>query len=140
MTTIHLVAMSAALVLIVCADIQATAWMRGIKQTLNKKTMHWLHGLTWGTLVLLVVSGAWLLSSRTYLLAEPLFILKLLFVGALITNAVLIGRLMPITFERPYTSLNLSEKLPLFVSGLVSTVSWLAILALAYYLFWPWIR
>jgi len=139
MTLVHLMAMCAAFVFIVCADNQAVAWMRGAKQTLDKKTMHWLHSITWVALILLVVSGVWLLSSRTYLLSEPWFILKLLFVGMLVTNAVLIGRLMPVAFEHSYASRNFSEKLPLFVSAFVSTVSWLGIMALAYYLFWPWI-
>jgi len=140
MTLLHLCAMLFAVVLIVCADLQATAWMRGAKQTLNKKTMQLLHWLTWGALLALVVSGIILLIPRTYLLAEPLFVLKLLFVGMLLVNAVLIGRLMPMALERPYASLTAKEKLPLFVSGAVSAGSWVAVLAIAYYLFWPWIR
>ena len=139
MILVHIGAMVAALILVLFADKQAFAWMRGKKQTLNQNTMHVLHRLTWGALALLGVSGALLLWPRMYLLEEPLFLIKLLFVGVLFTNAVLIGRLMPIALQRSYTSLTAKGKLPLFVSGALSSGSWLAIVAIAYYLFWPWV-
>lgn len=137
---LHLVSMCAAVVLIFLADKQAFGWVLGKKQTLEAASVHRLHVLTWVALLCLIGSGAFLLFTKDmYLLREPLFVIKLLFVGILVVNAVLIGRLIPIALTRTFASLTLKEKMPLITSGLISGGSWVAILVIAFVLFWPWI-
>ena len=137
----HLGAMCTAVCLVFLADKDAFKWVLGKKQTLDAGSIKRLHAFTWIALIALIGSGTLLLlQNNLFLLKEPLFIIKLLFVGMLVVNGVLIGRLIPLALTRPFASLTFKEKLPLLMSGALSGVSWLSILAIAYALFWPWIR
>lgn len=118
------------------ADKEGFAWIRGKKETLDPKRLRILHILTWTGLLLLIASGITLFLPRaSFLLKEPFFIMKMLFVAVLIVNAFLIGRLMHVATVRPFRSLQLKEKIQLFASGAISTVSWAGAILAALYLF-----
>ena len=118
------------------ADKEALSWMRGKKPLLSPRRMRVFHVLTWSGLVALIVTGSILTYPMLgFLLSQPLFILKLLFVAILLVNAVLIGRLMHIAKGSTFASLSWNERLPLLTSGAISSFSWLGALVLALVLF-----
>jgi hypothetical protein len=122
--------------IIFLADKEGFAWVRGKKETLNPSRLRGLHYLMWIGLLSLIGTGIWMaLPMYRYLLAEPLFIIKLLFVGILIANAILIGRLMHVATRKPFRELSWDERMPLFTSGVVSAFSWSFAIAIAFYIF-----
>ena len=136
MVALHLFSMFFSLGVIFAADKEALAWMRGKKTTLRRRRMLIYHILTWTGLSGLIVSGTMLfLPMRSFLLSQPLFIMKLLFVAVLIVNGILIGRFASLSAERSFASLSWDERMPLFVSGAVSSFSWLGAVVLALILF-----
>lgn len=66
---------------------------------------------------------AWPLSS--YLVTVPAFLLKMAFVVTLFINGLVIGHLVKVATERSFASLSWRERLPLLVSGAVSTTAWI---------------
>lgn len=136
MLTLHILAALFSFGIVWKADKQALSWIRGTQPVLSVQRMRRYHILTWSGLLALVSSGAALsYPMLRYLLAEPVFIMKLLFVAVLLVNAVLIGRLIAIATTKTFASLSWNERLPLLVSGAVSSVSWLGALVLALILF-----
>ncbi len=118
------------------ADKEAFAWLRGKKQMLEPEALHSYHLLVWAGLLALIGSGLFLFYPMwEYLLGQPLFIIKLLFVAVLVVNGILIGRLQHVATIRPAAELPFKEKLPLFASGAVSFISWSFAAAIAFYLF-----
>lgn len=118
------------------ADHFAFAWMTGRKQTLDRKTMHFLHRCMWAGLISTMFFGVLLAYPMlSFLLSYPLFVMKMFFVGILLTNAFIIGLLMDVATTRPFASLSSQEKVPLFVSGVVSTIGWVTAATLGYFLF-----
>ena len=69
-----------------------------------------------------------------YLLLRTQFILKMAFVITLICNSFVINKLKKIATERKYVELTTQEKLPLLVSGIVSTCAWLRAFVCAFYI------
>ena len=93
MLTTHVLAVLFSLTTVFAADKDALAWMRGKKKILNARRVQFFHVLTWSGLIVLSVTGAILsYPMLRYLLGQPLFIMKLLFVAILFVNAILIGR------------------------------------------------
>lgn len=136
MLTLHIFSVIFSFCIIFLADKQGFAWIRGKKETLDPKRTRRLHVFTWIGLSSLLVTGAFLFwPLREYLVRQPLFGMKMLFVLALFINAVLIGRLMHVATERTFVSLSWEERIPLFVSGAISTFSWLGALIVALVLF-----
>lgn len=136
LAVIHIGFVGAALCVMYFADREAMAWMRGTKSVLDPVHMARLHHSAWFTLGALIATGTALALPRAdYLFSQPLFVVKLLFVGVLVANGILIGRLVGPATAIPFSTLSPSEKLPLFVSGAVSFVSWLAVVAIALFIF-----
>lgn len=130
---LHIFALGFVACLILLADKEAFAWFRGKRLTLESERLHQYHVLTWSALLALTGTGILILYPlRLYLLTDLFFITKLFFVCALVVNAILIGRLQHIATLRSYASLSLGEKLPLMISGVVSTFSWVASAVLGY--------
>src|SRR3989344_6097743 len=122
---IHLGALSVAAIVVMFADKEAFLWMRGNKSLLDLGRMRLIHYLMWAALLTMITSGvlmAW--PDRGVLIFYPPFLLKMAFVAALVINAFVIGRFLRTPTERNYASLSRSEKMPLFLSGAVSFVSW----------------
>lgn len=137
MLNVHITAIFFAVAIILLADHEAFSWVRGKKETLSSSRTRALHALTWSALVVLITTGIVMFwPMRDYLLRQPLFIIKLLFVAVLIVNAVLIGRHMHVALTRPFVSLSTQEKIPLLLSGFISTFSWISVIILGLYLFY----
>ncbi len=129
---IHLASLACLIPLILFADFQAHQWIMGHKENLNPKVMKTVHNLTGFGLIMMILSGvAMSMSIFPFLLKTPAFIIKMVFVLALVVNSFFIGKLMHIAIERSFKSLSMKEKIPLFVSGGVSTVSWVGALVSA---------
>lgn len=136
MFTLHIAALAVAIVTIVLADKQAFSWIRGTRATIEPKASTALHRTMWFALIILIGTGATMaFPMREYLFAEPLYLVKMLFVAILLINAVIIGRLTPIAHTRTFTSLTREEKKPLIASGAISTFAWIATILTALALF-----
>ncbi len=137
MEALHLAFLGGSVIVILISDEHALSWMLGKSETLPEARMRLLHHLAIAGLAGMIATGVILLYPRAdFLLAQPLFQIKLLLVGILVANAVLIGKLMPIASERPFATLCRAEAVPLYVSGLLSTLSWVSAAAIGFYLFW----
>lgn len=136
MLVLHILSFGFVVGVTAIAEKDALLWFRGKKQTLDEKVMHTYHVLIWAGLITLVGTGLYLFyPMRIFLLQNLLFDAKLLFVAILIVNAILIGRLMHSAQTRPFASLAMNEKLPLFLSGAISVFSWFAAFLLAIWVF-----
>ena len=132
LSSLHIAAVIFSFGVIMLADKQAFSWIRGKQVTLDPKRLHLYHLLTWVGLLVLVVTGVIMLWPRAdYLLRQPLLIMKMLFVGILLVNAILIGRLMNLAVMRSFASLSKRELIPLFASGAFSMIGWVGALVVA---------
>lgn len=132
---IHIAAFFFSITFVVISDVHAGLWVWGKLPTLPQRRMLWLHRIVSLGLLVAAVSGvllAW--PVLDYLLATPAFIGKLIFVGALVINGVVIGRHLDLATERSFAELTTAERTPLFISGAVSTVSWIGAFILAGFL------
>lgn len=110
---------------ILYADSLAWSWFRGSRETLPLRHLKRAHYAVLTALCLIIASGLymfWPISS--YLLRQPLFLLKMGFVAVLIVNSFVIGEFMHVALRRPYRSLSRREKLPLAISGATSLLCW----------------
>ena len=134
---IHVAAICVAVSTIIIADHEVFGWIFGEKEVLARDRMRGIHWTMWGALLTLIGTGFFMfLPTYEYLLTQPLFILKLLFVMVLVVNAVLIGNLMEVALTRPFATLSFKEKMRFFVSGAISTFSWASTIGLGLYLFY----
>lgn len=132
---LHLISLFYALVSVVRADHLGLLWIRGKVDTLDAKKIDSLHRHSFIGLSLMIVTGFFLfLPMREYLLSQPQFFVKMVFVVTLIVNGFIIGTLKNIASTRKFSSLSTREKLPLFISGFVSTISWLGAILGGFYL------
>lgn len=133
---IHLSSLALAALGILLADHSAFEWMRGKIDAIQRKKVFALHWVVTVGLSGLILSGLYLFwPLRDYLLTEPLFWLKMFFVAALLINSFFVEQLMHVATRRPYRALSTREKAPLFISGAVSTLSWVGAVVTALLLF-----
>lgn len=117
------------------ADHMGFNWIRGKVPMLDKATVEKYHKRTWIGLIIMIISGIGLFwPGREVLLARPQFFIKMGFVLALFINSFVIGILSKTSTTKTYASLTFSQRLPLMISGAVSTISWLGAFALAFFL------
>ncbi len=118
------------------ADKEAFDWVSGKKKILDKDMLGRYHSFVWLGLLLLIGTGVLLLYPlRDILLTNPVFLLKMLFVGVLVANGILIGRLQHAATAHPFSELRMGQKIELFASGVISTAGWLGAGVLAFFLF-----
>lgn len=107
------------------ADHLGFSWLRGKSELLLRQHLMRAHYVVSTALVLLIGSGFYMFwPMRAYLLHQPLFLLKMGFVAALIVNAVVIGELMHVATHTPFSNLPRRNRIPLFISGAVSMLCW----------------
>jgi len=117
------------------ADHMGFNWMRWKVSTLDKELIAKYHRGSWIGLGIMIMSGFVLFyPMREFLLSRPQFYVKMGFVLALIINGVAIGHLSKISTEKSFVSLSTTEKIPLFISGAVSTISWIGATVTAFLL------
>lgn len=125
MIFIHLGALLILFVTVLVADHYVFSWIRGKKATLSEKKLHLLHTLVWAGLISMVVSGAWMAwPLKDYFATSLAFYIKMAFVLALVINGLVIGTLLSVTTRTPFAELTPKERLPILISGAVSTASW----------------
>jgi hypothetical protein len=120
---------------VVHADHMGFAWVRGKVRTLDERKVARLHRHTWYGLIGMIITGVLMfIPLHTFLLARPQFYAKMAFVFALNINGFAIGRLQKVAFVKSFKELSTREKLPLMISGAVSTLCWLGAAAGGFYL------
>lgn len=111
---------------IIHADHLGFTWMRGTVPILNASVVNKYHYRTLGGLLMMIITGLFLFyPMREFLLSRPQFYIKMGFVLALCINSVAIGYFSKIPTKKTFASLSNKEKLPLFISGALSTISWI---------------
>ncbi len=132
----HLITLGIAVCGILFADHMGFGWIRGKTPTLNPKTLvrtHWVVGISLGAML---GSGSVLFwNAHQYLLTDPTFYIKMTFVLALIINSFVIERFLNVATTQPFATLTKKQKLPLIISGAVSTLSWIGAATTAFFLF-----
>lgn len=123
---VHLLVLVITIWNIARADHAALLWIRGKVATLEVTLVKTYHTRVWVGLFLMIISGIFLAwPMKEYLLTRPQFFIKMGFVVALVINSFVIGALQKVATTRTYSSLTTLQKLPLFISGGVSTLSWI---------------
>jgi hypothetical protein len=127
MEEVHLAVLLLTVVAIVWADHLGFQYFRGTRQTLPAHVVRGLHVAVAVGLAGMIGTGAWMALDRWgYLSTQPVFWLKLFFVGVLVVNALFITRLMQKATHTPFASLLPQERIVLFVSGALSTIGWVS--------------
>jgi hypothetical protein len=133
LTTLHLLVLALTVIGILYADHLGWQYFRGRREILPRTPVHLVHYGVWVGLVGMIVTGILLTVPRfTYLSGEAVFYLKLAFVGWLVVNAVVIGRVSRLATTTPFRSLELSTQRLLVVSGVVSVVGWVGSALIGY--------
>jgi hypothetical protein len=125
LTTLHVIILILTIIVVLFADHEAFDYLRGKKPLLSRQRLELFHRLVWVGLAGMIVTGVLLfLPRRTYLLGDPVFYLKMLFVGFLIVNATVIGQLMHVATKKGYAELSKRERNTIMASGAISFLSW----------------
>ncbi len=134
----HIAALAWSFLHVAFADHLGLLWIRGVRETLDERTLMYVHRAVFSGLIGLVVTGSILVwPAREFLLTEsPAFALKMGFVAALILNSFAIGTLSRIAATKPASDLSASEAVPLVASGAISGISWLGAFIAAFFLYW----
>ena len=120
---------------IVLADHMAFSWIRGKVNMLRKEETMKYHKRMWIGLIGMIITGVMMFwPMREFLLTRPQFYVKMLFVLGLVANGFVIGKLQHVATKQWYKELTLKEKVPLFISGAVSTLCWLGAAVGGFYL------
>ena len=132
---IHVAFVFLTLALVLTADGHGLLWLTGYLDTLPRQRMERLHRLIWLGLAVIILSGAIMFTFyQEYLVTVTAFWVKMGFVLALLINAFVIGRLAPLSYNRPFILLTYDERLPLFISGAVSVTAWVGAIVAAQFL------
>ncbi|MEZ0209115.1 MAG: hypothetical protein ACAH17_02995 [Candidatus Paceibacterota bacterium] len=132
---LHLLTLTFVIFTVVQADHMGFAWIRGKIAVLKEDKVRTLHRNTWLGLCGMILTGFLMFwPMREYLLTRPQFFAKMAFVLTLIVNGFVIGHLQKVALTKSFKELSLKEKLPLMISGIVSTLGWLGAMLGGYYL------
>lgn len=125
MVALHVLSIFFTGLIVLYSDEQGLMWILGKKKTLEKKKVDVLHTLVSIGLPLIILTGGLLmLRAPEYYFANPVFIVKMLFVFVLIVNGLFIGSLTRIAVTQSFASLPFARRLPLLISGGASVLGW----------------
>lgn len=136
MLVVHLVVLVCTGLVVLYSDHLGWQYFRGTKHTLDSTLIHRLHYTVWAGLIGMIVTGIVMVAPGfSYYAAQPYFWVKMGFVGLLVVNSVAITFLMQVATTTPYASLTQKQRLPLMISGALSTVGWVGavVTALLYF-------
>jgi hypothetical protein len=132
---LHLLSLAYSLWNVILADHMGFLWMRGKTPILNLNTVRKRHVRVLIGLTLMLITGfSMFWPMRDFLIHHLQFQVKMLFVLGLIINSFVIGKFAHIATEKTFASLSTKEKIPLLISGVVSTMCWLGAIAGGIYL------
>ena len=126
MSEFHVAFVVLTLLIVVFADEQGLLWFLGKKQILSKRRVDLLHVLvTLGLGGILTTGGLMFIDRSEYLLQQPVFITKMVFVLTLVINAAFSGSISRLATEKSFKELSGAERTQVFVSGAVSIAGWI---------------
>ncbi len=132
---IHITILGFTLWNVLKADHLGFNWILGkvkILEVGEVKKYHYRIIIGLGLMILSGVLMFW--PMREFLLSRPQFYVKMIFVITLVINSIAISYVQKTACSKTFKSLSLSEKLPLFISGGLSTVAWLGAICGGLYL------
>ncbi len=130
--TTHILTAVSLIIVVIYSDHLGMLWMRGRKETLDPVLLQKLHHLIYCGLIVSLLTGLYMfLPSREYLLTVTAFYIKMGLVLTLWTNSFFVGKFSRIATTKPYALLTKEERVPLYVSGAVSTISWVGVIVAA---------
>lgn len=135
--TTHLASFIVNILLVIVADSNALLWVLGKKEVLSLILMRRLHQLLSVGLAVSILSGVYLFAlNLDYFSAVfvPAMYVKIAFVIMLVINAFVIEKHLAVVSTRPFGSLTKEERIPLFISGFVSAVGWIGVIAAAQFI------
>lgn len=125
MILIHIAAICITGLVVLYSDEQGLRWMLGKKEVLDAKRIAFLHSLvSIGLPLIILTGGLMVMPALDYYLRNPIFLMKMGFVGVLIVNGFFIGKLSTLATTRSFASLTPTERLPLYISGAASVLGW----------------
>jgi hypothetical protein len=123
---VHLAILAFVAWTVIHADHMAFSWIRGRVTHLDEAKVRRLHRHTWYGLIGMIITGILMfIPLREFLLTRPQFYAKMAFVAGLVVNGFVIGHLQKVAFNKTFKELTVREKIPLFISGAVSTLCWI---------------
>jgi len=140
MLPIHLSILAVTAYFIFRADYAAFQWVRGIVASLDMKRMVRYHLAVALGLLGMIVTGSLMVSAGAsrfgieVFTSNPAFLIKMSFVSLLVINAFVISFLMRGVRGIAFNALTTKQKIPLMISGAVSTIAWLGALSMAFFL------
>ncbi len=134
MVEVHLGVLAVTAIAILYADHLGFQYFRGTKELLSRTTVSRLHYTVWVGLLAMIITGGIMAFDRWgYLSTQPVFWLKLGFVGVLVLNSLFITSLMHRASEVPFASLGSTERAMLLISGALSGISWVGAAGIGYF-------
>ncbi len=123
---IHVGILTLTIICVLWADIYASMWLHGKKRMLNPIIVGRLHTAVTVGLTGMIVTGVTLfLPLQEYLVSQSdAFFVKMFFVFALVVNSFVIEKYMTIATTRSFKEVSVRQKVILFVSGGISSLSW----------------
>ncbi len=122
---LHLLSLAFVAVVIILADSDGVAYLRGKKETLKAGKVRLLHNLAWVGLGLMAVTGMGLIAEHPDVVTESAFMVKMLMVLALFVNGFVIGQLAKLSTSTPFALLTPRKKMMILASGAVSISCWI---------------
>ncbi len=122
---LHLLSLAFVAVVIILADSDGVAYLRGKKETLKAGKVRLLHNLAWVGLALMTVTGIGLIAEDPDVVTESAFMVKMLMVLALFVNGFVIGQLAKLSTSTPFRLLSSRQKMMILASGAVSVSCWI---------------
>ena len=114
--------------MVLYTDEQAVMWMLGKKQMLSRgRIMAMHHAIAIGLALLLITGGLLYTRAAPEYLTNPVFIIKMIAIAALIINTYFIGKFAPLATEHSFKELSPAQRLSLFISGGISGLGWLTV-------------
>lgn len=124
---IHIITLLITASFILKSDHYGFMWMRGKLATLDATIVTRWHNYISLGLIGMLVSGFLLFYPRREFIfsGDDWFLRKMVFVFALVINSFFIHVLLRIATSKKFTDTNRSERIFMFTSGAVSTISWI---------------
>lgn len=131
---IHIISLIYTMFNVAKADHMGFKWISGRVSVLDEKKVSKYHKGAWIGLILMIVTGSLIFSVVKANILYPQFYIKMGFVGALIVNGFVIGKLLKTSTKKSFASLSMQERIPFVLSGAVSTISWLGAATMALFI------